>query len=316
MTRRARDCSTGVPLLFFCVLWPFRNDLTKIVQEVDKQDRRLQRSTTVKSLVSQLSEEEATAATKVRRKSKLSIQALSQRRSWLAFFFERYRPGCWWTRVFLVVVRLLQTSLAVFFRDQTILTTYATCTALLAICVQRELKPYRRNTDNTVALLASWLVFCWCFVMQMYVVGALDWLPVVVVGIIVLIPTALTITVAARTAWSDLKRELPELFDFDDLTSQIEGKMTNLRRQMEIQMDGSNEGRRPSTFGSSILLPGLSERKPESETDSLPQEIEETNAERDLEIEVSVVARLDASSDGAGANEAPPDTDVPRTVCL
>ena len=48
---------------------------------------------------------------------------------------------------------------------------YETGITLAAAFAQRELSPYRRKSDNAVALLAHGLVFSWVFVMQLRLAG-------------------------------------------------------------------------------------------------------------------------------------------------
>ena len=47
-----------------------------------------------------------------------SLVTLSQKYAYLVSKFEDFHPSCWWMSVFLLVMRLLQTSLMVLFVDQ------------------------------------------------------------------------------------------------------------------------------------------------------------------------------------------------------
>ena len=69
---------------------------------------------------------------------------------------ERYRPNAWWSGAFLVVVRLMQTSLMVFIDNQVSQAALGSSLTLLVIYFIREMPLFRGDSDNTVALLAQW----------------------------------------------------------------------------------------------------------------------------------------------------------------
>ena len=63
----------------------------------------------------------------------------------------RHRMG-----IFQLVVRLLQTSLMTVVKKPIIQSSFVSVITLVAICVQRELSPYRRASDNLVGLMTRW----------------------------------------------------------------------------------------------------------------------------------------------------------------
>ena len=60
----------------------------------------------------------AETAIRVRTRRKSGTILLTEELGHLSRHFEKTKPGCWWTTVFLLVVRLLSTSLAALLRDQ------------------------------------------------------------------------------------------------------------------------------------------------------------------------------------------------------
>ena len=52
------------------------------------------------------------------RGQRTSLVTLSQKYAYLVSKFEDFHPACWWMSVFLLLMRLLQTSLMVLFVDQ------------------------------------------------------------------------------------------------------------------------------------------------------------------------------------------------------
>ena len=41
----------------------------------------------------------------------------------------------------------------------------ASLIALIAVSVQAHTAPYRRASDNRAALMSTWVIFIWCFVL-------------------------------------------------------------------------------------------------------------------------------------------------------
>lgn len=81
---------------------------------------------------------------------------------WLLPKFEAFTPTQWYTSIVLLVIRLVQTSLMALVPSQLLQTMIMCCVTLVAILLQSELAPYRRSSDNTVALLSQVLMLHLC----------------------------------------------------------------------------------------------------------------------------------------------------------
>lgn len=79
----------------------------------------------------------------------------------LSILFEKYRANCYWYGVFLIVVRLLETSVLVFFARSDVKAAFATAISLISMMVQRELVPFLVHSDNLVA--CTWHTDDHCF---------------------------------------------------------------------------------------------------------------------------------------------------------
>ena len=128
-----------------------------------------------------------------KRQQRKSIVNLAVSLEWLVAEFEDFREKRWWFGPFRLVMRLCQSSLLVVFPHQTIQAAYACCIAIVAICAQRNLEPYRRRSDNQVALMAQWTICLWPGVLLMRIVGAVASLPTIIVGLLCVVPTVVVI---------------------------------------------------------------------------------------------------------------------------
>ena len=90
-----------------------------------------------------------------------SFASLAVEMQWLLPKFEAFDPAQWYAGIALLVIRLVQTSLMALVRSQLIQAIIMCCVTLVAMLLQSEIAPYRRTSDNAVALLAQLLVFVW-----------------------------------------------------------------------------------------------------------------------------------------------------------
>ena len=128
----------GVPLFIFVLMYPHRKKIERLMQTLASIDMEHRRSS-------------LTTVADIRRSSKqhrASIANLSYELFWLVSKFERYTPTCWWTGTMLLIFRLAQTSLLVWIDNQVVQATFAACVAQLAICMQRNSNPYRRDSGK------------------------------------------------------------------------------------------------------------------------------------------------------------------------
>ena len=80
---------------------------------------------------------------------------------WVLPKFEKFLPEYWYSSIVLLVLRLLQTSFMALVSSQLLQAVIMMSVTLLAISLQSEFSPYRRKSDNRVALLSQWLILSW-----------------------------------------------------------------------------------------------------------------------------------------------------------
>ena len=127
--------------------------------------------------------------------------------------------------VFLLITRLLQTSLMVLFPEQRTQSAFASVVSLTSIVVERELSPYRRSSDNQIAVLARWLVFLWTFGLLLRLVHVLGSFPSVLVGATLVLASVGIIIWSLRAALQDTRTELTVTRRRRTATSQKEASL-------------------------------------------------------------------------------------------
>ena len=185
----------GVPLLLVVLIYPKREQIKKILTDIKEQDRKTHTVTTVTEVVAS------------KRRQRASIVELSASVHWLVPKFEKFEPECWGYGAFALVLRLCQSSMMVMFDDQSIQAACASMIAQVGICAQRNLAPYRRASDNEIALYAQWLIFIWCSMLLLRVIGAVALLPTFLVGLFCLLPTVAVVARALHSARTDIVNE-------------------------------------------------------------------------------------------------------------
>ena len=223
----------GVPLLLVTLLYPKREQIKKILTDIEEQDLKTHTVTTVKEIVAS------------KRRQRASIVELSESIRWLVPKFEKFQPACWWFGAFALVLRLCQSSMMVMFENQSIQAGCASIIAQVAICAQRNLAPYRRASDNEIALYAQWLIFTWCSMLLLRVIGAVAFLPTFVVGLFCVIPTVAVVARALQSARIDIVNE----FQLLKQTAVNDSVVTRKRKYQKgdfVLMDVKVRKRRPS----------------------------------------------------------------------
>ena len=71
-----------------------------------------------------------------------------------------------------------------------------------------QLSPYRRATDNRIAVFARWLVFLWAFGLLLRLDGILGSMPSVVVGLALVIATLAVVEEALRLSITEMRQDL------------------------------------------------------------------------------------------------------------
>ena len=97
----------------------------------------------------------------VNRRARASFVSLAKDMQWLRPKFEKFKPSNPFAGVWLLVIRLLQTSFCALVPSQITQAAVVCTLTLISISLQRELSPYRRLSDNKCSLLFQWLIFAW-----------------------------------------------------------------------------------------------------------------------------------------------------------
>ena len=135
-------------------------------------------------------EPRATTTTGGRRPSLISAAADV---SWLSEEIDTFSPLRWWAGSYIIGMRLLQTSAMALIASPNLQAAAATLVALAGACVQRDAAPYRRDSDNRAALVASWALFAWCFTLLVRYSGAVGDAHAVVLGVFLIGVTVATL---------------------------------------------------------------------------------------------------------------------------
>ena len=93
--------------------------------------------------------------------ARTSFASLTTEIRWVLPKFEDFLPEYWYSSIVLLVLRLLQTSFMALVPSQLLQAVIMMSVTLLAISLQSEFSPYRRKSDNRVALLSQWLILSW-----------------------------------------------------------------------------------------------------------------------------------------------------------
>ena len=68
----------------------------------------------------------------------------------MAHIFEKFEADTYWYGVYLMTVRLLETSLLVFFKKRTTKASVATAVAVVSLTIAQKYEPWLRDSDDKV----------------------------------------------------------------------------------------------------------------------------------------------------------------------
>ena len=139
--------------------------------------------------------------------------------------------------IFVLVIRLGQTSLMALCTKQTVQAGFANLITLVAIAVQREAHAYRRNSDNIVALLSQWLIIVWVSILQLFLSGAFESIPDVLVGLVPVLATIALVGWAFRTVVNETHTKLVQ----NDNTATVAGKDAPQRKKMIVRSQNGDD---------------------------------------------------------------------------
>jgi hypothetical protein len=171
------------------------NSLLEVAATFDRQE----------GTITTLSDLGAKSRRKIRRPS--SIDRISATLAHITLHFEAFKPSRWFMKPVLLVTRLMQTSLLAIAKRQTDQAALASCVALCVISLQGELAPFRLESDNHIAFMTHCLILLWTFVLLLYIIGTLDSVHPVAVGVFLLVSTVAVIGEAARSAVTDAQTQ-------------------------------------------------------------------------------------------------------------
>ena len=137
-----------------------------------------------------------------------SFTSLTTEIRWLLPKFEKFLPEYWYANIVLLVIRLLQTSFMALVPRQLVQASIMLCVTLLSISLQSEFSPYRRASDNRVALLAQWLILAWTLSLMLRIAGVFD-TPVAAtaIGVLLCVATVTVFVIALLLANTDRLNE-------------------------------------------------------------------------------------------------------------
>ena len=120
--------------------------------------------------------------------------------------FDKYRPGCWWVNILLLVVRLMSTSLVALWYSQASQAVLASIVSLACTGVLYSVQPYREDTDNLVSVSGQVLIFCWVYFLLVRVIGVLKGIWTVLGGVALVAASIGLFTYALRVVYTDCEK--------------------------------------------------------------------------------------------------------------
>ena len=139
-------------MLFIGLMYSQRDEIGRLQQALQDQDATNPAFVTAEELAQDLQN-------RGRRPS--IVVSVREHLGWIVDKFEKFRPGRQSTGVFLLVLRMMQTSILVVIPRQSLQAAAACIIAIIGACVLREAQPFRRKSDNETAVITQ---YCMCFV--------------------------------------------------------------------------------------------------------------------------------------------------------
>jgi len=186
----------GVPLLIFVPMYRRRTEINRVQQALKDNDSQQTDIISARSL--------ARHPSFVERRPSLVV-SVDQNLGWIVKKFEKFCPGRWYAGLFLLVLRILMTSVLVLIPKQNMQAAVASIIVMVGACVLQEAQPYRRGSDNQVELLAQYCVFLWCFSVVLRDMGISDPNLLLSMGIFLIVITVSVFVFAFWRVRAELK---------------------------------------------------------------------------------------------------------------
>ena len=163
----------GVPLLLLAVLFYHRGDITRTMRIVKKGDLKngvppLSLSALAKQrgdpLQLVLKDKEGDG-----KRFKVPGSVMT-----LAHHFEDLDPTTWWFWIFLLVVRLMQTSMLTFFERVSVQAALGTVLCVVSLEIQHIYQPFRSPSDDRLGIAVTWCLLVWMFGLMMIESGVVS----------------------------------------------------------------------------------------------------------------------------------------------
>ena len=149
---RHRSC-TGVPLLYFVVMYKYRIQIDQLVVRLKQYDAENDTFTSVREhtviALAHGAPDESGNAPQHR-------NGLGKRQSfvtqatdllWLSNKIDMFEPNRCWCTAYSIGLRIVQTSVMVFFTSASLRAAVASLISLTGVCVQMNARPYRRPSE-------------------------------------------------------------------------------------------------------------------------------------------------------------------------
>ena len=242
----------GVPLLLFTTMYLRKDEINRLQQALKQNDSEQIEVISAKRLTARLSVKE-------RRPS--IVASVDYSLLWIVKKVELFNPGRWPFAAFLLLLRIMQTSVLVLIPTQNMqVPTFnvypladhhpqsgtpsshtrtqaaaASALAVLGACVLQETRPYRRSSDTEVAVAAQYCVFCWCFSIILRDMGISDQNTLTAMGIALIVATAAVFTFAIKQSIAEAsalrsERQAPNVSTPTDEESHTDGSPDDVDR--------------------------------------------------------------------------------------
>jgi hypothetical protein len=167
----------------------------------------------------------------------------------MTHLFEKYEPHAYWYGVFLIFVRLLETSVLVFFHKRSTKATFATLVAVLSLSVLQKYQPWLKDSDDLVAQVATWNLFFWLFALQAH--DALSAVHDLVWGVPLVLSALYLVYYTIKMCAADIQ-ELESRIAAEKAKSDAQGK--GEEEGEEVVSDDNEEGEEKATESTEVEL--------------------------------------------------------------